>query len=402
MVNKKKILIIGGIIILVAILIFAGTKYYLNKESFSINTILLKLNIPVGSESISSVKVTNNEKIEQTFEVYFDDKNSFAYTKDKKFTLGPGQSKEVEINFRDVNGNAEIYAGKLVIETELLIREIPIILGVEEEGHAFVIIQSSIPKYQDVYPGGKIGVEIRVFNVENDLSHNVESKYSIKNLNNELILSEEENLLIKENFGIAKTIDAPETLPYGYYVFVTSIDYNATKSMAGYLFNVSPKKQGINGNFNFFVIVISVFVIGILFLFFYFTFNTKDALILQLKKQQNKELERNLLLIKKSRLELNKLNNVYERNKKIKQLDKTKKAIVRKVKLKQKVQRKQMSILKKQGKKDKMKSKLDEWKKQGFEMFETQKHLKKISKQDMKNQVDYMRKRGYKTDFFGK
>ena len=49
-----------------------------------------------------------------------------------------------------------------------------------------------------------------------------------------------------------------------------------------------------------------------------------------------------------------------------------------------------------------MKSKLDEWKKQGFEMFETQKHLKKISKQDMKNQVDYMRKRGYKTDFFGK
>tara|TARA_Y100000034_G_scaffold132410_1_gene195323 strand:- start:707 stop:1909 length:1203 start_codon:yes stop_codon:yes gene_type:complete len=400
MVNKKKILIIGGIIILVAILIFAGTKYYLNKESFSINTILLKLNIPVGSESISSVKVTNNEKIEQTFEVYFDDKNSFAYTKDKKFTLGPGQSKEVEINFRDVNGNAEIYAGKLVIETELLIREIPIILGVEEEGHAFVIIQSSIPKYQDVYPGGKIGVEIRVFNVENDLSHNVESKYSIKNLNNELILSEEENLLIKENFGIAKTIDAPETLPYGYYVFVTSIDYNGTRSIAGYLFNVSPKKQGIV-NFDFFVIIISIFIIAILFLFFYFI-KTRDVLILQLKKQQNKELERNLKLIKKSRKELEKLNNVTERNKKIKQLDKTKKAIIRKVKLKQKNQRKQMNILKKQGKKDEMKARLGEWKKQGFEMFEIEKHLKKISKKDMRNQVDYMRKRGYKTDFLGK
>ena len=123
----KKIITIFGIIILIAGLIFIGSKYYLNKESFSVNTIFLKSNILIGGEALSSIKITNNEEMEQNFEVYFDDFNEFASIKDKKFTLNPGQSKNIEINFRDINNKVEIYAGKLIVETEILIKEIPII-----------------------------------------------------------------------------------------------------------------------------------------------------------------------------------------------------------------------------------------------------------------------------------
>ena len=91
------------------------------------NTIFLKSNILIGGEALSSIKITNNEEMEQNFEVYFDDFNEFASIKDKKFTLNPGQSKNIEINFRDINNKVEIYAGKLIVETEILIKEIPII-----------------------------------------------------------------------------------------------------------------------------------------------------------------------------------------------------------------------------------------------------------------------------------
>ncbi|MDP7521194.1 MAG: hypothetical protein QF567_03085 [Candidatus Pacearchaeota archaeon] len=397
----KKIITIFGIIILIAGLIFIGSKYYLNKESFSVNTIFLKSNILIGGEALSSIKITNNEEMEQNFEVYFDDFNEFASIKDKKFTLNPGQSKNIEINFRDINNKVEIYAGKLIVETEILIKEIPIIFGVEEEESAFVIIQKTIPKYEDVYPGGKIGVEIKIFNLEDDISHKIKAKYSIRNLNNELILSEEESLVVKENLGISKTIDISKTIPRGYYIFITTIDYNGAESMAGYLFDVSLEKQEIDQNFNSFIIVILLFFIGILILFFYFI-KAGDDLLKSLQKQQNKELERNLKLIKASRIELEKLKDVSERNKKIKQLDQTKKVIVKKVKHKQEIQRKEMTRLKKQGKKDQMKLRLDEWRKQGFSMFETEKQLKRISKQDIGKQIDYMKKKGYKTEFLGK
>ena len=365
---EKKVLITGIIIILIGISIFLGINYFFEEESFS-KTSLLKLNIPLGGESVNNIKIVNYKETEQSFSLYFNGLKDLASIKDREFTLGPKESMDAAIYFKDHKNEVGIYSGQLIIETPTIKEKIPVILGIEYPDSPFAIIQNSIPKYDNVYPGGKLGIEIKVFDIGGADSPSVKAEYFIQNFDNEIIESGWENLIV--GGSVSKIIDIKKTLPYGDYVFVTSIDYKETKSIAGYLFSISEKKEEIvSGNFKFFIIIILVFVGGILALFFYFV-KTRDDLLIQLKKQQDKELKRSLDFVKSYKSELKKIRKVPEKKKKINELGKIKKKIVEKIKVKQKIQRKELKKLKKKGKKTEKKNKIASWKRQCFKMFET-------------------------------
>jgi len=210
-------------------------------------------------------------------------------------------------------------------------------------------------------------------------------------LEGESIFSEEENLVIKESISLSKIINLPKNLNYGNYLFVTSIDYKDSKSMAGYLFEVVKKEKGVfSGEFKFFLILIIFFILGILALFFYFI-KTKDEVLIQLKRQQQEELYKNLELINDSKKQIEDLKSSFERRKKIKELFNVRRTIIKKIKVKQKKQRKEVKKLSKQNNKNEMKEKMDLWKKQGYKMIDT--------KKEMKNQLENWKKQGYDSSF---
>lgn len=394
---KKRIFAIGIIIVLVIVSIYLGINYFSEKESFSVNTILLKLNILLEGEAVNNVKIINYEETEQKFNIYFNNFEDLASLEEKEFTLEPEISKEIKVSFKDNKKEVGVYLGQLIIETSILTKKIPIILGIEDPNYAFVIIQKNIPNYDNPFPGGKLGVEIKVFSVDGTVSPNVVAKYSIKNFDNEVVWSDEESLTLGESWS--KIIDIPKTFPIGDYVFITSIDYKGIKSVAGYLFSVSEKeKGGIFGGLELFVVIIFIFIIGILILFFYFL-KTRDDLLIQLRKQQNKELKENLEFIRSYKLGIRRLNHP---KKKIKELRKIKKKVIKEIKFKQKKQRKELKKLKKQGKKDEMKRKLGLWKREGFRMFETKNEMKKISKKGINKKIEDWKKSGYNLDFLNK
>lgn len=394
---NKKILIIGLAIILLGVSIFIALNYFSEKESFEVNTIFLKLNIPLKEEAVNNIKITNNEEIEQNFNLYFNDLGGLVSLKEKEFRLEPGESKEIKIYFKDYENKVGIYSGQLIIETPVLTKEIPIILGIEDPNRIFEIIQKNIPKYDEIYPGGKLGMEIKIFDIREVASPSIKVKYSIKNFDGEIIWSDEENIIVGESWS--KIVPIQKTWPLGDYVFITSVNYEETESIAGYLFSVLKKGEKTTpGNFNFFVIIILVFVVGILILFFYFI-KTRDDLLVQLKKQQNKELERNLEFIKNYK---SKIKKTSPPKKKIKEIGEIKKKIINKIRTKQKIQRKELKGLKKKGKKTEMKNKLSSWEGQGFKMFETEGEMKKISKENTGKQIKDWKRKGYPLGFLEK
>ncbi|MBU2104579.1 MAG: hypothetical protein KKF67_02285, partial [Nanoarchaeota archaeon] len=362
--------------------------------------ILLKLNILLNGETVSSIKITNNDESEQNFNLYFDGLEGVAFLNETEFKLGQGQSKELKIYLKDEKGDIEIYLGVLVIETLKSKKKIPIMLTVEDKDKIFAIVHNIVPAYEEIRPGGKLKVDVTIYNLADNKLHNIEARYFIKNFDNELILSEDKSIVIdKGRLGMIESVDIPEDIPYGDYVFITSINYDGVKSIAANLFTISEKKEGIfSGDLKFFVIVLLIFVLGILVAFLYFI-KTRDNLLIQLKKQQDRELRENLELIKRSRHEINQLKNVPERKKKIRKLAKTKKNIIKKIKLKQRAQRKEFEKLKKQGKKSEMEKRLIEWKKRGYKIFETKNEIKKVSKQGMKRHMKDIAKKGYKVGF---
>ena len=277
----------------------------------------------------------------------------------------------------------------------MLKREIPILLNIEDENRIFIISLTGIPKYTNVYPGGKLGMEIKIFNLQPHISYKVDVRYSIKNLDDELILSEEEELVIKESFGTTKIIDIPKDMPLGNYVFITSIAYNNTKSTAGYLFSISKKESEIFTELTFFVIIILVFVSGILVLFIYFI-KTRDNLLIQLKRQQSNELKRSLKVMENYKTTVKELKDLREKKKKIGELKKAGKKIVKKIKAKQRRQSKELKKLRKRGKKNEMKKTIEKWRKEGYKMFEVEREMKKISRSDIGKQIKEWKRKGYK------
>lgn len=401
MVKKKNVLLIGLVIILIITAIFL-TNYYPKKENFSVNTILLKLNIPLDGESINKIKITNNEE-EKKFNIYFTNFEGLASITEKEFILKSGESKEIDIYFKDTQNKVGIYLGELIIETSTLKKKIPIILSIEDKTRIFAIIQKSIPKYSNVYPDGKFGADIKIFNLEDNNLHNIKIKYSIKNFENELIFSEEEEIVIKGNLGITKIIDIPKTLPYGEYVFTSSIEYKEIKSASSHLFSVSEKEIGFfSGDLKFFVVIVLIFIGGILILFFYFIKARDDYLLIRLKRQQNKELKRSSELIKVLEENIKKTKKTSQGKKKVKELKKAKKRIVKNIKIKQRKQRKELKKLKKENKKNEIEKRMNDWKKEGYKMFETEKEINKISDKNINKQIKELKKQGFDTSVLDK
>jgi len=401
----KKSWIILGIIFL---LVLAGGIYvkidkpFQKSDDFS-KTSLIRLNIPIGGEINTSVKITNPEKDSEIIKISLNNFDGLALLSQDEFSLDFRESDELIVEFKDLKRKPGVYVGKLVIENSLSKEEIPIILGVEDANAAFAIIQSSIPKYDLVYLGGKLGIDFKVFDLINSNVQTVKANYVIKNLDDESLLSGNTDLIVGTG-SKSEIINIPKDWDVGDYVFISYIEHKGTLSFSSHLFTVSnPDNRTVLDNSKIFFIAVIIFVVLILFFVLYFV-KTRDSLIIELKKQQDSELKRNLDYIKQSKKVIiqSKSNSVKKKNE-LDELKRAEKSIVKKLKDKQKKQKREIEKLKKSKTKEgKIKEKMNKWKNQGYKMYETDEELKKANKKGIKGQIKEWNKQGYDTGFLNK
>lgn len=401
---KKKWWIISGIVL---VILLAGLFFFLDgrfsrTEDFS-KTSLIKMNIPVGGEINTSVKLTNPERNVETLKISLNNFKGLATLSDEEITIASKESKEIIISFSDGKMVPRVYVGKLIIENSLIKEEIPIILGVEDPDRAFAIIQTGIPKYDMVYPGGKLGLEFKVFDLVSSDVPTVKSTYVIKNLDDETILNGNTDLIVGTG-SKTEIINVPKEWAFGDYVLISYIEYKDTLSFSSYLFSVSnPPANSFWGGSNLFLIGIVLFVVLILVMVIYFV-KTRDSLLVHLRNQQEAEIKRSINYIKCSRESIAKSEEKPEKKKiKLKKLRKIEKKILKKIKVKQKKQKKEIKKLrKKKVKKDALHERLKKWENEGYRMYETGDEIKKITNKGIKEQVKEWKTRGYDTSFLNK
>jgi len=385
---KKKGLIIAGIILIILAIAFVIYFKFSQSASFSITPDYpIKINLVPGAEAKTSIKITNNEKEIHNFQIKLNGLSEIASLSESEFSLEPKELKEIEIKFKDSRMDSHIYFANLIISSEGFKKEESVLLTFEEPAHLFTIIQKPIPKYFDVYPGGKLGVEIGVFELGvKDYPKEVKASYELLSPEGQVFYYEE-NLIIGDEYSFSKIFDMNSELSYGDYVLVTSMNYNGIKSISSYLFKVAPKPKGISfENVNILILVFFVFVILIVVLFIYFI-KSRDELLLQLRKQQSRELAKNIELI----------SAVQKRvPAKKEKLEKAKKKVVAKIKKRQEKQIKELSRLKKKGiKKDKIKTQLETWKKKGYGFPEIK---EEIPEKNINKQIIEWKRKGYKME----
>jgi len=402
MVNRKQVLIVGAIIIGLILAYFAFQYFF--QDSFDVTPIYpIKINSFIGGNTNAEITITNNEKFSNDFSVEVENLDDVAEITESSFSLASKESKTLQLVINDAYRIAQAHVGKVIIESTTEIKEIPVLISFEEPTSPFAIIYEEVPNYENVYPGGKLGVEIKIFDIYDNSLKEIKASYFIKNFDGKLIdIEENKPLVIEGKHGFLKVFDIPDGMELDDYVLITYIDYNGSRGVGSYLFNVEDKTSKLYfNNLTFWIFIIFAFIVGIIILFFYFM-KTRDELFLELKKQQGNELQKNLEILNKSRQEFERLKNPRERKVKIYELDKLKKKVVCTIKSKQKEQRKEFKVLKKKKKKNVIQQKLASWKRGGYVLPETKKGVNKISKEKIKDQVGKWGSQGFETSFLKK
>ena len=384
--SKKKGLIIAGIILIVLAVAIGIYFKFSQSASFNITPDYpINLNLISGAEARTSIKITNNEKEPHNFKIELDRLNGIASVSETEFSLEPEESNEIKIIFDDPKNVSHVYFANLIVTNTNFKKEIPVLLTFRDSASLFSIIQKPIPKYFEVYPGGKLGVDINVFGLGvKDYSKEVKASYELLS-SEESVFYYEENLIVGDEYSFSKVFDINSELPYGKYVLVTSIEYNGLKSISSYLFEVKPKQNKFFlEKTNLLILVFFAFVILIVILFIYFI-KSRDELLLALRKQQSRELTKNIELISAVQKRIPAKKEKFE---------KAKKKVVIKIKKRQEKQIKELSRLKKKGvKKDKIKTQLEKWKKQGYGFPEIK---EEIPEKSINKQIKSWKNAGYK------
>jgi len=361
--KKAKIFLVVFLIVVLAVAGFFVYTYLSEDKNHFTKTSLIKFNVPERGQFNSSLVVYNPEETPLNFKVYLNDFKEVISLSENEFKLNPNEEKDVEIKFEDSLGIPKIYIGKLIIESSSgVTQEIPIVAGVEDPNNAFAIIQDSIPKYDDVVPGGKLGVETKVYDLVNLGVETIHAEHKILDLNREILKTGESNVVVGSG-SKGDLFDIPDEWDEGYYILITTINYQDTTSFSSYIFEVSKENNNlIADRFLIFVIAVLVFVLGIFALVFYFI-RERDSYLAQLKSQQGRELIKKVGQVDKYKKDISKSEKNKKRKKsELNKLKKFRKGLIRKIKDKQKAQRKEIKELKKRKKKREIKKKLKKWK----------------------------------------
>src|SRR3989344_6256792 len=208
-------------------------------DEFDVGAILLKTTIKEGGLQLRPVKITNN-KADDVFKISTT-LQDFVSPIENEIFLESGMSKEVKINFEDrAKAGPGVYTGELIISSTTSSKKVPVILEVESE-YPFFDININIPiKYEELHPGGKFVAEIKIFNLENLDLKDVELEYSVKDLGNNVLISESGGIVVeKQASSLNKAIEIPEDIKLGDYIFVASVKYSGLTKISTQFFKVT-------------------------------------------------------------------------------------------------------------------------------------------------------------------
>ncbi|MDP3027460.1 MAG: hypothetical protein Q8N63_07155 [Nanoarchaeota archaeon] len=388
------------ILLIVILSLFAGFfgSVSANPDSkvFEVDNVLLKLIVKQGESVSKTIKVTNTDSIQRDFKLAGN--MNFFSINEQEFSLGSGESKSLEINFEAEN-QPGVYVGRLLISSSKEELKIPVILEVETKE---VLFDSSINvplDYGEVYIGGSLAVENKIFNLENIGLKSVDITYSVKDFNGNTIFSEKENIAVENQILTTKIISIPENTNAGDYVFYVVIEYANSVGTSSYFFKIT-EEQGVLGSMNFFdsfgswIFVIILFAVVIFFIVFT---KQRDNLFLELEKQHKTEMREEIERINAEKVKISRLKDE-RRKKELKKLMEKKKKRLKVIKIIYKERVKTFKKLKKQKKKNEIEEKLEQWKKQGYNVneFLVKTRGKKQGLKDIGVEIKSYKKQGYK------
>jgi len=211
---------------------------------FEIDQILIKVLVKSEESIEKELRVMNVGNDESDVMIKVVGLSDIVSVLDKEFIIKPGQTKIVRLNFssfsktKGIEQAPGVYIGKVTAKTDSYETEIPLIVEIESKNVLFDMNLNPVARDRKINRGESTTFEIRVFNLLDIESYNVDMEYFVKDINGNTIISESENVVVRTQASFFKTLKIPEKLKLGNYVFIAQSSFGNSIGTASYLFEV--------------------------------------------------------------------------------------------------------------------------------------------------------------------
>ena len=398
---KRKILFVIAIVAvaLAAFLAYQSLFKAGRAIGFQVDTVVLKIAVRENSTLDTYVRVSNFDTHLRVFEAEITYLEGFVSIDESSFEVEPGETEKIKVILSNLESSPPgIYLGKLVVSSEGERAIVPIIIEIESEDILFDTNFDLFPA-DNIFSGSKISSEIKIFDLSNIGTANVELRYFVKDFNGKTIIEGSESPVVKNQVLITKSFDLPSDLALGDYVFGVVLTYKNSVGTSSYLFSViSPKGPAYIFNDGIYLILFLIAIVVIFVIFVIYSIYSRDLLAIELKNQYEQELvkQENWLVQKqKENEELLKTDEELALNRKMfSDVKKKRRSIINKVHEKRV---RQINHLKKINHLDEIKKQISQWNRKGYDTALLESRVKVPSVKDIKRQVEKWKRQGYNT-----
>ena len=158
------------------------------KEStapFEVDQILIKVLVKADEYIEKELRAMNVGNEEVPMDVFASGISDIVKVLDSSFTIKPGQTKIVRLNFSSFNtaeGTEQapgVYIGKITAKSDSYEKEVPVIIEIESKNVLFDMNLNPVARDRSVLQGESTTFEIRVFNLQSIESSNVDMDFFV-------------------------------------------------------------------------------------------------------------------------------------------------------------------------------------------------------------------------------
>ncbi len=351
-----------------------------------VSSLLLKVSVNEGDSAIKTITISSYE--DQDFIIDLLGVKGISLSK-SQFSLEQNQKIAIDITFNSSELKAGVYVGSILISGSKDKSYLPVIFEVQSKNSVIGINLDIPPQYTQIEPGSKVIAQIKLFDLTSNggttpgiSSLKIRLDYFLYLINGELITSESEDFVINNQAQLTKTISLPTKVQEGDYVLSVQATYASSTAISSKILSIQTSEDTGKFDNNFISLVAVLVFVFLLFLvliimFFYFI-RDRDKLMIELKKYNSWELEKQKEILEIQTRLIDK-KKVSPKKVEIEVASK-----LRKLKAKHKMRVDEFNKLNQKGELALMRSKLAEWKEKGYNTLALESKLSPLKPKEMK------------------
>ena len=199
---------------------------------FEVEPEIIEITMNKGDASKKKVTLINNGNKDLVIQLDLSEFQKFIRSSKKLFVLKKGESLDFDLEiFGPQSSKADVYLGKIYFNAGQVNKSLEIIFDLKGELSLFDIQTTVLKKY--ITPGSQVPAKIKIKNLGEELDIEVELEYSIKNFENEVIVSNTEFFNLNESFSKNVFLKSVEDFETGYYLLYSKVSHQ-DKSASSY------------------------------------------------------------------------------------------------------------------------------------------------------------------------